>query len=362
MIMMHQLNKESLSKRPDQDVGSTENSIWAKLKSRYPLSYLLNRIGSLILVFIVVLILNFLLPHLMPGNYAMLYIRTLEREHPGVDVKVLEQRLDAIYGVGLPLSDQFLVYVREMFSFPPNFGYSFQYYPTPAWTIVFYGLKWTLLLLGSSQAVSWIIGIFFGTWLATKKNKIIDKLSQPIGYFINGMPAFWIAMIAILLFAIYLHIFPTGGAYNLQPTAWSIFYHMLLPMLVIAVSSLPGHALVIRSAAVEAFGNDFVRALKAQGFHSSTIVKRVMKNALLPSVTNLMLSIGYLIGGIYTVEITFSYPGMGYITAQAILNDDYPVIETALYLTTLVILLANLVADLLYPIIDPRVSYAESGE
>ncbi len=346
----------------DNNSEINEHKILAKIKSRYSLSYLARRIGSTVIVFFVVLVLIFILPHLMPGNYVELYIEQLERQHPGVQANMIKQRLDALYGVNLPLWDQFVIYVKNIFSVSPNFGYSFAYYPTSAWTVVGFGLKWTLLLLGTSQAVSWTIGIFLGTWLSSKKGKFIDRIGQPTGYFVSSMPSFWVAMIAILVFAVYLGIFPAAGAYDLYPTPWSIFTHMLLPMGVIVFVTLPGHTLVIRSAAIEALGSDFVKVLKAQGFHTSTIIRRVMKNAFLPSITNLMLNIGYLIGGIFTVEITFSYPGMGYIIANAVLSDDYPVIEAALYLTTLVILLANLAADLLYPLIDPRVSYTGGDE
>ncbi|MEM3489185.1 MAG: ABC transporter permease [Nitrososphaerota archaeon] len=329
------------------------------IQRRYSKSYLLKRITSLLIVFFAVLILIFFLPRLMPGNYVLTYIHTLEREHPGVNAKLLSSHIKSLFGFGQPLYVQFLIYLKNIFSLSPNFGPSFEYYPIPAWTVVGFGIYWTLLLLGSSQAVAWTVGIFLGTFLSFRKGKIADRVAQPFFYFLNSMPSFWVAMIFILIFAVDLRAFPASGAYALTPTFSSVLYHMFLPMIVIVIVSLPSHTLVIRAAAVETLGSDFTKSLKAQGFSNFTVLKRVMKNSLLPSITYLMLNIGYLIGGIYTVEITFSYPGMGTIIADAILAEDYPVIEASLYITTLVILLANLAADLLYPLIDPRVSYSD---
>ncbi len=327
------------------------------LSTRYSKSYLLRRIGSLLIVFFSVLIIIFILPRTMPGNFVLNYVHQLEREHPGVNGAILAHRIEALLGYNVPIYTQFEIYLKNILSFTPNFGPSFEYYPIPAWTVVGFGITWTLLLLGTSQAISWVIGIFLGTWLSFRKNKFIDKFIQPAFYFLSSIPSFWLAMIFILIFAVDIRLFPAAGAYSTTPNVISILYHMILPVLVIVLVTLPGHTLVIRSAAVENLGSDFVQTLKAQGFSRSTILRRVMKNSFLPSITNLMLNIGYLIGGIFTVEITFSYPGMGTIIANAVLSEDYPVIEAALYITTLVILLANLAADLLYPIIDPRVSY-----
>jgi peptide/nickel transport system permease protein len=328
------------------------------IRSRYTKSYLARRIGAMILVFFSVLILIFILPRTMPGNFILTYIHTLEREHPGVQGARIANQIKALFGFNVPIYEQFLIYLKNILSLSPNFGPSFEYYPISAWSVVGFGIYWTLLLLGTSQAIAWLIGIFLGTWLSFKKGKFVDKVLQPAFYFLSSIPSFWLAMIFILVFAVDIRAFPAAGAYSYTATASSILYHMILPLSVIVIVSLPGHTLVIRAAAVETLGSDFVQTLKAQGFSKSSILRRVMKNSLLPSITNLMLNIGYLIGGIFTVEITFSYPGMGTIIADAVLAEDYPVIEASLYITTLVILLANLAADLLYPLIDPRVSYA----
>ncbi|MEM0121729.1 MAG: ABC transporter permease [Thermoprotei archaeon] len=313
--------------------------------------------STLLIALFAVLVLNFLLPRMMPANFLTLYIETLQREHPGVNAKAIAERVAALYGLNVPLYDQFLRYLREILSFDPNFGPSFQYYPTNAWTVVVYAVKWTLLLLGSSQAVSWLFGIFIGIVMAFGKDRLVDRVLQPAFYFLSTIPLFWIGLMFILVFAVYFKLLPPSGAYGIHPTLISILHHMVLPLFVIVIGTLPTHALVIRGAALEVLSSDFVQAARAQGLRRITLLNMVLKNSLLPSLTQLFLSIGYLIGGIYTVEITFSYPGMGSVIYTAISAQDYPVIQAALYLTTLVVILANLAADLLYPLVDPRVSY-----
>jgi peptide/nickel transport system permease protein len=325
---------------------------------RYSKRYIVKRLSTLLVALFAVLFLNFLLPHLMPGNFVQFYVESLSRQHPGINLQAFTQRIIKLYGLDAPLYGQFLQYLRDVITPTPNFGPSLEFYPLNAWTIVQGGVVWTLLLLGISQLISWVLGIFLGTFMAFRKGKIVDKVLQPSFFFLNSIPLFWLGLILVLVFSIDLRMLPATGAYTLYPTFTSILTHLILPVAVIVIGTLPSHALVIRSAALDVLSSDFVQASKAQGLRGFTLLSLVLKNSLLPSLTQLFLSIGYLIGGIYTVEVVFSYPGMGTVIYQAIITEDYPVIQAALYLTALVVILANLAADLTYPIIDPRVSYA----
>ena len=327
------------------------------LARKYTKRYLARRIANMFLVLFVVLTLNFVLPRMMPGNFLQIFVQTLEREHPGANVQVLSQRIASLYGINLPYWAQFLHYIQQIISFTPNFGPSFAYYPTSSWYIVSYSLEWTLILLGTSQAISWVIGILLGTYMAMHKDKTVDRVLQPGLYFLNTIPPFWLGLIFILIFAIDLRVLPASGAYNVTPDPVGVITHMVLPTAVIIAVTLPSHALVVRGVTLEVLSSDFVTVSKAQGLKWRTFYGRVLRNSMLPSLTNLFLSVGFLIGGIFTVEYTFSYPGMGTVIATAVFNEDYPVVQAALYITTLVVLLCNLAADLLYPIVDPRVSY-----
>jgi peptide/nickel transport system permease protein len=296
---------------------------------------------------------------MMPGNFVETYASIISGAHhlPYADVLA---RLERVFGKPLPLPVEFANYMRQVFlTFPPNFGPSFQYYPLSAWTIVFLALQWTLLLLGVSQAIGWIGSVFIGVYLALHKNRFIDRFLQPALYFLNSIPAFWLGLMFIFIFALDLKLLPPGQAYSVLPTPYSVFVHMILPLSVIIITSIPSHILVIRSAAIDIIGSDFVAATKAQGLSNRRLIIRVMRNSLIPSLTQVFLSIGYLIGGIITVEYTFSYPGMGTIIAQSVAIEDFPVMQAAFYVITIVVLLSNLAADLIYPLIDPRVSYAQ---
>jgi peptide/nickel transport system permease protein len=327
------------------------------LARKYTKRYLAKRLINMFVVLFAVLALNFVLPRLMPGSFVQIFVQQLEREHPGVNTAVLIQRVEGLYGLNLPYYSQFLHYVQQILSFNPNFGPSFVYYPTNAWYLVSYALTWTLVLLGTSQLISWLCGIFLGIYMAMHKDKFLDRVLQPFLYFLNTIPPFWLGLIFILVFSIDFGLLPPSGAYDVTPTLLGVVRHMILPTAVIVVVTLPSHALVVRGVTLEVLSSDFVTVTKAQGLSGRTFYGRVLRNSMLPSLTNLFLSIGFLIGGIFTVEFTFSYPGMGTLIANAIFNEDYPVIQAALYITTLVVLLSNLAADLLYPIVDPRVSY-----
>lgn len=306
-----------------------------------------------------VLILNFLFPHLMPGNFVETYASIISGAHHLPYGTVLA-RLERVFGKPEPLPVAFANYMKQiLLTFPPNFGPSFQYYPLSAWTIVLIALKWTLLLLGLSQVIAWGFSIFIGVYLALHKNQLIDRTLQPAFYFLNSIPGFWLALMFIFIFALEMKILPPGQAYSVYPTPVSILVHMILPLAVIIITSAPSHVLVIRSAAIDVIGSDFVAATKAQGLSNRRLIARVMRNSLIPSLTQMFLSVGYLIGGIITIEYAFSYPGMGTIIAQAVSLEDFPVMQAAFYVITLVVLFSNLAADLMYPLIDPRVSYAE---
>jgi len=329
-----------------------------RLRDRYSRSYVTNRVGSLIGILVVVLIINFLLPHLIPGNFLENYATIISSTHH-LPYQQVYDRLVIIFGKPQSLPVAFVQYMKEvLFSFPPNFGPSFQYFPDSAWSIVLYSVTWTLLLLGLSQAIAWGVSIFIGVYLALHKNRLIDRVLQPAFYFMNSIPAFWLGLMFIFVFALELKFLPPALAYQGTPTVGSVAVHLILPLSVLIITTAPSHVLVIRSAAIDIIGSDFIAATKAQGLSNRRMIARVMRNTLVPSITQMFLSVGYLIGGVITVEYTFSYPGMGTIVAQAVAIEDYPIMQAAFYVITLVVLLSNLAADLLYPLIDPRVSYA----
>jgi peptide/nickel transport system permease protein len=331
------------------------------IRSRYTRRYLAVRLADLVLVFFAILLINFILPRLEPGNFAVVFARQLVTERHGLVYSQVLATIETQFNLKAPLYSQFLTYVGQILSPSPNFGSSFQYYPAGAWQVVYNALKWTILLLGISQAISWTAGLFVGVYLAMKRNGLADRILQPVSYFMNSIPGYWLGTMFIFVFAISLRVLPASLAYDITPTVPSVLTHLILPVTVIFLITIPSHILVSRAAAIEVLGSDFVQLSKAQGLGQRRILLRVLRNSMLPSLTRIFLSIGSLIGGIITVEYTFSYPGMGTVIGNAVLNLDYPVLQASLYLVSLVVILSNLAADLIYPLVDPRVSYV-TGE
>jgi len=329
-----------------------------RLRDRYTRKYIVSRLGSLFGILIAVLVINFLLPHLLPGSFLETYASIISGAHH-LPYDQVYQRLVRIFGAPQALPVAFVQYMRQiLFTFPPNFGPSFQYFPLPAWNIVLDALKWTLLLLGTSQAIAWGTSVFIGVYLALHKDRWVDRVLQPALYFLNSIPAFWLGLMFIFIFALDLKLLPPALAFQGSPNIESVLIHMALPLAVLVITSAPSHIVVIRSVAIDVMGSDFIAATKAQGLSNRRVLVRLMRNSLIPSVTQMFLSVGYLIGGVITVEYTFSYPGMGTIIAQAVMLEDFPIMQAAFYVVTLVVLFSNLAADLIYPMIDPRVSYA----
>src|SRR5579872_1302907 len=303
---------------------------FAGLRYRYTRGYLARRLLNTLVVFLILLLINFFLPRAMPGNFAEVYLAQASKDIGNLDPasrQALINRLSDLFGLNLSLEAQFIRYISDLLSFPPNFGFSFQYYPATAWSIIVLALPWTLLLVVSSQVISWTIGIILGLTMALRKGSRFDRFFLPLNVSILTIPRFWLAIIFIIVFAIVLRRRPPGSAYDVTATVPSVLVHLILPASVLVITTFPSYAIVVRNSAVSILSSDFVTAMKAQGLGGWVFLKRVLKNSLLPSITVLFLSFGEIIGGVYIIEYTFSYPGVGSVLANAIFARDFPVLQ-----------------------------------
>jgi len=320
--------------------------------------YLKGRLLGSVLVFIAVYLLNFILPRLEPGNFvSALGQQFLTHEQ--------RQRILAMFGLNEPPWVQFVKYVEQTFlSFPPNYGVSFSHYPLSVWTVVMAYLPWTLLLIVTSQLIAWSTGILLGAWLGWRQGPRSNSLMLGVSTFMWGVPSYWLATILIFVFAIRLHFFPpalTGveavTSFNLAWVA-TVLNHAFLPILTLVILNLPAHATVMRNTMVSLKQEDFMIAAEARGLRSRTLILgHAARNALLPSVTRLALTFGDILSGAYLVEIIYSYPGMGYLTAQSVFSRDYPVLQGVFFFSALLVIVANILADIAYVFLDPRVEY-----
>jgi len=299
---------------------------------------------------------NFILPRLEPGNVVSIIASS----------EILpeqRQKLLDLLGLNKPLSVQFLNYLQQTFgTFPPNYGFSLAHYPLSVWTLITAALPWTLLLVGVSTALSWTGGTLLGAWLAWHRGSRLDSMTFAVSTFMWGVPSYWLATILIYVFSIKLHIFPpaltTSGLVTGMSLAEAqdILSHSFLPILTLVILNLPLFALVMRNTMVTVLQDDFVVAAEARGLRTRTLILgHAARNAMLPSITSLALSFGAILSGAYLTEIIFSYPGLGFLIEQSAIARDYPVLQGILFFSALLVILVNILADVTYAVLDPRV-------
>lgn len=314
----------------------------------------LRRLDQYLVVFVVAVSLNFMLPRLMPGNPLALLA--------GVDVGLMtpEQRAEIIDQVGLdaPLLSQFFDYWRAVLTGDLGFSYRSG---KPIAEMIAERLPWTLLITGASLVISAFFGIIMGAFSAWRRGKKSDLtlLTGMIG--LQSLPSFWLGMLLISVFAVQLGWLPSFGAQTPASylTGWDnvrdIAEHAVLPIVTLTVLSIPGVYLTMRYSMLEVLGDDFIRTARAKGASETRILfGHVARNAIAPVVTFLAIRFAFAFGGSVIIETVFSYPGLGRLVFEAVSGRDYPVMQAAFLVFTVAVLLANLFADLLYPILDPR--------
>ncbi len=334
------------------------------------LDYLIRRIVLFVIVVWVAATINFVLPRLSGGN-AIRNQLTQQAATGGyvqnnIDAMVAEY--DKEFGLDKPLLQQYASYMWDTAHL--EFGFSMASYPMRVSTLMGDALPWTLALLGLSTAIAFTLGIFLGGLLAWPKTpRFIVNVLLPPFLTLSAVPYYMLGLVLLWVFAFQFHWFPIFGAYTPGTIPdWSDFefwkdvaWHMVLPSLSIVLSALGFWALGMRAMMVTVQQDDFVQFADAKGLKSRTVFFRYAgRNALLPQVTALGLTIGHILSGALLVEIVFSYPGIGGVLYRSIRAYDYSAIEGIVFGVIVSITIATLVLDLIYPKIDPRISYAKS--
>jgi peptide/nickel transport system permease protein len=302
---------------------------------------------------------NFLIPRLAPGNPVDAILARQQSMAP-VSPEA-RHSLELLLGVGdAPLWRQYLDYLGQIFS--GDLGRSVTFFPLPVKDILGDALPWTLGLVGVATVFSFVIGISLGALAGWFRGGFVDSLVAG-STLLSSIPYFWLALSAIYVFATQLPWFPLGFGYDVDfEEGWNgafignVLYHAILPALTIVISSLAGWMLGMRNMMVSTLSEDYVVTAQAKGLD----VRRVMvayaaRNAVLPSVSGAAVSLGFVVGGAIVTEAVFSYPGIGFTLLQAVHNSDYPLMQGIFLVITLSVLAANLLVDLLYAVIDPRV-------
>jgi peptide/nickel transport system permease protein len=320
--------------------------------------YIVRRASFSILTFIILLLLNFLIPRAMPGDPARILVN--EYQLPMDIVKELRAR----FNLDAPIHEQFLAYLRETL-LHANFGYSYRYYPMTVWELLMQRLPWTLFLLGIASVTTPIFGILLGIITGWRRGSRFDVFVASISMFIWAIPYFWLAMILLYVFGYIIPIFPLSHAitpaatYN-TPIEYilDILRHAALPVIALTITGYASYTLIARGSMIDTIAEDYILMAEAKGLPERRIMlNHAARNALLPVITMVALRFGFIVGGSIYTETVFSYPGVGLLIYEAITYHDYPVLQGAFFLLSLTVILANLIADLIYLIVDPRVRY-----
>ncbi|NKQ40600.1 MAG: ABC transporter permease [Sulfurovum sp.] len=268
------------------------------------------------------------------------------------------QRVLADYGLDLPIFEQYWNYITGIFS--GDFGISVAL-GQPVWDSLIERLPWTLLLMGTALLISTIIGVSLGVISAWKRGNIADASITGIVLFIGSLPPFWLAMMLIVLFATNLGWLPAFGAYPIGVATGSMEWYtevgkrLLMPAGALALVHGATVLLIARSSMLMSLDQDYIMFARAKGLPQRQIFfKHAFRNALLPLYTNVMMGIGGLIGGALVIETVFAYPGLGSLIVTGVSSRDYNLLQGIFVFATVSVIAANFLADLFYPLIDPR--------
>jgi peptide/nickel transport system permease protein len=319
-------------------------------------------------VFFVALLLNFLLPRLIPGNPVDAIVGQIAvgGGTGGEQLKQVHEHFMKEFGLDRPLWEQFVVYLGHVLR--GDFGTSFGQYPASVNTLIAQALPWSIAIQLPAIVVGWIVGNLLGA-LAAFKGGWFDRGAFVVSLFLSSIPPFALAIVLLFLVGVKMQILPVGGAYSFGMTPeWSLTFfgdaitYFWLPFWSIVLVFIGGQAVGMRSMAIYELGSDYVNYNRGLGVRDSATVRYIFRNAMLPQITGLALSIAAMISGALITELVFSYPGLGTLLFTAIGQNDYPVIQAITLLITLAVLIANFAVDVLTGFIDPRIRAAQSGE
>jgi peptide/nickel transport system permease protein len=327
--------------------------------------YLTKKSVWYIFTFFVVLVLNFFLPRMIKGNPVMVIIGRMAEGVSDTDImKKMYDSFMAEFNLDKPIWQQFILFVGDLFR--GNLGTSFIRYPRPVASILSSAIPWTLALQIPAILIGWIIGNTLGAVTAYRKG-IFSKIVYPASLFLNAVPYYAFAIVLMYLLTVVFHIFPSGGAYSpsLLPSLSvkfmvDVIRHHTLPFLAVVLVMIGGQALGMRSMAIYELNADYVLYAKLMGINERRLSFYVFRNAMLPQVSGLALSLGTMVGGSLITEIVFNYPGVGYWLFGAIRQLDYPLISGATLVISITVLVANFLIDMVYGMIDPRIKAAQS--
>jgi peptide/nickel transport system permease protein len=294
---------------------------------------------------------------LIPGDPTTIFLGSGELPPDAVEA------LRKSWGLDAPLWQQYLDYLRNLVT--GNLGLSF-YYRRPVLEILLPALWNTLLLMGFAVTAATLIGIAVGSWLGWRRGDKTEQIGTLMVLIPRALPIFWIGILLQMAFAYGLGWFPTGGMRTpafipespLQELpGYDVGIHMVLPLLAAVIYFVTDPLMIMRTSMLEVAGDDFVTFARATGLPEHRVRRLARRNAILPVLTYTAIMVSFAFGGQVLLEVVFSWPGMGRLMVDSVTQRDYPVAQAAFFFMAVVVIVLNLVLDMLYAVLDPRITY-----
>jgi ABC-type dipeptide/oligopeptide/nickel transport system permease component len=314
--------------------------------------YVIKRVFFAIATVFVAITINFFLFRVLPGS-AVSNLSRVPHASPA-----LRHSLEVEFGLDKPMWQQYVIYLQQLFH--GNLGVSFaNRQPVASNLRTALGNTIPMVTLGTLFAI--VIGVITGLISAWRRGTKLDHVSTNLAIAFYSFPTQWLALVILIYFS---NVLPSHGMTNdflINPTPWEhyrdVLAHMLLPSLTLTLTLYGEYTLIVRSAMLETLGEDYVLTARAKGLPQKTIVIRhALRNALLPTVTLIALSLGYIVAGAILIETVFSWPGIGLAVYEAVRQRDYPMLQGAFLVLTVSVVFFNFLADLLYFRLDPRIT------
>lgn len=325
--------------------------------------YLAKKTLIYLVTFIIAVTINFIIPRLMPGDP----IQILLSRYSGMEGgrAIIERQLTLLFNLDQPLLVQYLNFWKSIFT--GDFGISIIQFPTSVVEIIKRAIVFDLLLLIPAIILSWIVGNKLGAFSGVRKRA--DNFLMPVFYFLTSSPYFWLAGVVAFFLGVVLGWFPISGAYGVTKNpAFTLDFildylrHWILPFLSMFLVDLGGWAIGMRNMIIYERSSNYAKYMEALGATDQLIRNYGFQNGVLPQVTGLALRLAGIIGGAITVETVFNYPGLGRMMLNAVLNQDYFLLQGLFLAIVTMTLVANFVVDIIYMFIDPRVRLSLAGE
>ena len=313
------------------------------------------KFGQYALVLLVALTLNFMLPRLMPGDP----LQYIVGEDIGRLTPEERERIRVEQGLDRPVHEQFWKYISGLAR--GDLGWSIGR-KAPIGDVLKDRLPPTLLLAGGALILSTVVGVALGAAAAWRRGSRSDLGIMSLFIFLESLPAFWVGMLLVAVFAVNLRVLPIFGfespyvRYDGMNRVGDIARHLLLPLITLTIVSISAMFLTARYSMLAVLGEEYITVARSKGVRERAVLFRhALRNALLPIATLVMLRVGFIVSGAVVVETVFAYPGVGRMLFEAVLARDYPLLQAGFILTTLTVVVANVFVDLMYPFLDPRV-------